>query len=51
LIYRFIQITFNGLTFSLELDFALPTLAMIFMGLVGTSVLVELGLMQKISGL
>ena len=51
MIYRSIQITFNCLTFSLELDFALPTLAMIFMGLVGTSVLVELGLMQKISGL
>ncbi|AKB19868.1 MULTISPECIES: nucleoside recognition domain-containing protein [unclassified Methanosarcina] len=31
------------------LDFALPILVMIFVGLVGTSVLVELGLMQKIS--
>jgi hypothetical protein len=31
------------------LDFALPTLVMIFLGLVGTSVLVELGLMQKFS--
>lgn len=33
------------------LDFALPVLAMIFVGLVGTSVLVELGLMQKFSRL
>lgn len=33
------------------LDFALPVLAMIFVGLVGTSVLVELGLMQKFSKL
>ncbi|AKB50459.1 membrane protein, putative [Methanosarcina barkeri str. Wiesmoor] len=33
------------------LDFALPILAMIFVGLVGTSVLVELGLMQKFSRL
>lgn len=31
------------------LDFALPVLIMIFVGLVGTGVLVELGLMQKIS--
>jgi hypothetical protein len=33
------------------LDFALPTLGMIFVGLVGTSVLIELGLMQKFSRL
>jgi hypothetical protein len=33
------------------LDFALPVLVMIFVGLVGTSVLVELGLMQKFSKL
>lgn len=33
------------------LYFALPVLAMIFVGLVGTSVLVELGLMQKFSRL
>lgn len=33
------------------LDFALPILFMIFLGLVGTSVLVELGLMQKFSRL
>ena len=33
------------------LDFALPTLVMIFIGLLGTSVLVELGLMQKFSRL
>ncbi len=33
------------------LDFALPTLVMIFVGLLGTSVLVELGLMQKFSRL
>lgn len=33
------------------LDFALPVLAMIFVGLMGTSVLVELGLMQKFSRL
>ncbi|MGB9940586.1 nucleoside recognition domain-containing protein [Methanosarcina sp.] len=33
------------------LDFALPVLAMIFVGLVGTGVLVELGLMQKFSRL
>lgn len=33
------------------LDFALPVLAMIFVGLVGTSVLLELGLMQKFSRL
>jgi hypothetical protein len=33
------------------LDFALPTLVMIFIGLIGTSVLVELGLMQKFSRL
>jgi hypothetical protein len=33
------------------IDFALPTLVMIFIGLVGTSVLVELGLMQKFSRL
>lgn len=33
------------------LDFALPVLIMIFVGLVGTSVLVELGLMQKFSKL
>jgi hypothetical protein len=31
------------------LDFAVPVLIMMFVGLVGTSVLVELGLMQKIS--
>ena len=33
------------------LDFALPVLVMIFVGLIGTSVLVELGLMQKFSKL
>lgn len=33
------------------LDFALPVLAMIFVGLVGTGILVELGLMQKFSKL
>lgn len=33
------------------LDFAFPVLAMIFVGLVGTSVLLELGLMQKFSRL
>lgn len=33
------------------LDFALPVLAMIFVGFVGTSVLVELGLMQNFPGL
>lgn len=33
------------------LDFALPVLIMIFVGLIGTSVLVELGLMQKFSKL
>lgn len=33
------------------LDFALPVLIMIFVGLVGTSVLMELGLMQKFSKL
>jgi len=33
------------------LDFALPVLAIIFVGLVGTGVLVELGLMQKFSRL
>ena len=33
------------------LDFALPVLITIFVGLVGTSVLVELGLMQKFSRL
>ncbi|RXA16942.1 nucleoside recognition protein [Methanosarcina sp. MSH10X1] len=33
------------------LDFALPVLAMIFVGLVGTGILVELGLMQKFSRL
>ncbi|WP_410509387.1 nucleoside recognition protein [Methanosarcina hadiensis] len=33
------------------LDFALPVLTMIFIGLVGTSILVELGLMQKFSKL
>jgi hypothetical protein len=33
------------------LDFALPTLGMIFVGLVGTSILIELGLMQKFSRL
>jgi hypothetical protein len=33
------------------LDFALPVLIMIFAGLVGTSVLMELGLMQKFSKL
>lgn len=33
------------------LDFALPVLVMIFVGLVGTSVLVELGLMQRFSKL
>lgn len=33
------------------LDFALPVLIMIFVGLIGTSVLVELGLMQKFSRL
>ncbi|AKB56614.1 nucleoside recognition domain-containing protein [Methanosarcina barkeri] len=33
------------------LDFAFPVLVMIFVGLVGTSVLVELGLMQKFSRL
>jgi hypothetical protein len=33
------------------LDFAFPILVMIFVGLVGTSVLVELGLMQKLSKL
>jgi hypothetical protein len=33
------------------LDFALPVLAMIFVGLVGTGVLVEMGLMQKFSRL
>lgn len=31
------------------LDFTLPTLGMIFVGLVGTSILIELGLMQKFS--
>lgn len=31
------------------LDFALPILGMIFVGLIGTSVLMELGLMQKFS--
>lgn len=31
------------------LDFALPVLAMIFVGLVGTGILVELGMMQKFS--
>ena len=33
------------------LDFVLPVLAMIFVGLVGTGILVELGLMQKFSKL
>lgn len=33
------------------LDFALPVLVMIFVGLVGTGILVELGLMQKFSRL
>lgn len=33
------------------LDFALPVLAMIFVGLAGTGVLVELGLIQKYSRL
>jgi hypothetical protein len=33
------------------LDFALPILAMIFVGLVGTGVLIEPGLMQKLSRL
>lgn len=37
-----------GLFFKV-LDFALPVLIMIFVGLVGTSVLMELGLMQKFS--
>jgi len=32
-------------------DFALPVLVMIFIGLVGTSMLVELGVMQKFSKL
>ncbi|MGB9928446.1 MAG: nucleoside recognition domain-containing protein [Methanosarcina sp.] len=31
------------------LDFAIPVLVMIFVGLIGTSVLIELGLMQKFS--
>lgn len=35
--------------FSRVLDFALPVLFMIFLGLVGTGILVELGLMQKFS--
>lgn len=32
-------------------DFALPVLVMIFIGLIGTGMLVELGLMQKFSRL